>query len=55
MRSTSVLLLALGFAAAPLFAGDEPKVGCKPGTMMTPFDVVDITGKWKADPKVCYV
>ncbi len=55
MRRSSWLLFAAALLAAPLFAGDQAKSGCKPGTMMKPFDVFDITGQWKAEPKICYV
>ncbi len=49
------LVLGALLLAAPVLAGDAPQSGPPAGTKMMPFDVVDVTGQFKADPKVCYV
>lgn len=50
-------MVFLVFAAllAPFALAGDAKQCMQAGEQLKPFDVVDVTGKFKNDPKVCYV
>ena len=53
MRASIAIVAAL--LTSPLVAADaKEKSGCQPGEKLRPFDVLDVTGKYKPS-SVCYI